>query len=97
MSTRANLAALMARPLPEGWIRWSLAERYACIGNDAAMVTIDAERRCFRAGGNVTHGTTLEREYYTGRGWLKRLHDDAVAWLREQERPARGSSGGASP
>lgn len=45
------------------------------------FVTIDLSRRCYRAGmtraGIPQHQTT-----YAGRGWRRRLVEDAVAWLR---------------
>ena len=85
-STRSVLSELAHLPLPERWrVDPAFQDRYVVIGCPAALCTIDVALRTFRGGGYVTHGTALATGVYTGRGWVSRLHADAVAWLREQE------------
>jgi hypothetical protein len=82
----AVFSELVHLPLPDGWRREPvLQDRYVVIGCPAALCTIDTALRGFRGGGYVTYGPLLSPRKYTGRGWVARLHADAVAWLREQE------------
>jgi hypothetical protein len=78
-------SGLAAIAVPDGWSSWAHASRWLIIAAPWALCTIDAETRCFRAGGHVTHGPVIGKRGtagYTGRGWAARLHADAVAWLR---------------
>lgn len=87
-TTRAALAELARLPLPTGWkVEAPFAARYIVISYPGASVTIDVALRTFRAGGYVTHGTTLTTEEYRARGWVARLHADAVAWLQANGTP----------
>lgn len=84
-STLLDKSGLVALPIPPGWDSWPHSGRWLSIAAPGALCTIDVEARCFRAGGNNTHGPTLGKHgtaAYSGRGWAARLHADAVAWLR---------------
>lgn len=48
-------------------------------------VTVDWEKRCFRAGA-TTYGQSLTTKSYKGPGWRQKLVDDAVKWLQEISR-----------
>lgn len=83
---RAVLSELTCLPLPEGWsVDPVFNERYVVIGCPAALCAIDVSLRTFRAGAYATHGASLSTGTYTGRGWVARLHADAVAWMRARE------------
>ncbi len=80
---------LISLPLPDGWSVDSIHDgRWVVIYCPAAVCTIDIAGRCVRAGGNVTHGAPLKigigRTAFSGRGWVKKLHDAAVTWLMER-------------
>lgn len=67
-------SGLAAIAVPDGWSPWAHAGRWLVISAPWALCTIDAETRCFRAGGYVTHGPVSPVSKrgtagYTGRGW----------------------------
>lgn len=49
------------------------------------MVTVDFDKRGFRAGHSVSARMTSTKKY-EGRGWREKLVGDAVAWLQELEK-----------
>jgi hypothetical protein len=81
--TILDKSGIASLALPDGWSSWTHAGRWLSIAGPRALCTIDAEVRCFRAGGNNTYGPTIGAATYSGRGWAARLHADAVAWLRK--------------
>lgn len=52
------------------------------------MVTVDWERRTFRAGGTST-ARPVGIVHHKGRGWQQRLVDEAVEWLSSLSRTPR--------
>jgi hypothetical protein len=76
--------------LPEGWRSYWLGDRWMSIVAPNALATIDLQARQVRPGGNNTCGDFIRCKGggltypHRGRGWVERLHADAVAWLREQ-------------
>lgn len=73
--------------VPEGWVA-EYAGGYTGESSDwilirsatGLMVTLDLHKRGYRSG-MVTHGSLINQEPYTGRGWRKALSADAVTWL----------------
>ena len=67
--------------LPNGWTSEDLgASQLLLRCADGGMVTLDFERRLFRAGYS-TAGPPTSTAKYTGRGWQQRLLADAIAQL----------------
>lgn len=72
---------MIDNPLPESWTSEPDGESHTILRHpEAGYVTIDWERRGFRAGVSRI-GTMASTKTYSGRGWRKKLHTDAVAWL----------------
>lgn len=89
---KAVASLLVGMPAPAGvTVEPVFKERYVVLSTRGAMVTIDAGARGFRSGGYITYGSFVGRHGtcgYNGRGWVSKLHADAVAWLAANSDPA---------
>lgn len=78
-----HLAAAAALGLPDGWRADEYAARWLIVHCPViGGVTLDMEQRCARAGYTNTSGKAISAKKYTGRGWVAKLHGDAVSWLQ---------------
>ena len=84
MTTPKALQEFLALPLPEGWnLEPVIGDRWISIHCPTGMCTVDIRSRIIRRGGYVTYGPSIDNiKHYTGRGWVRRLHADAVSLLQ---------------
>jgi len=84
--SRSPTETFLALPLPENWTS-GLAhngKRWVFIAAPGAgAVTVDLEHRAIRPGLYATYGRAIDDRTYTGRGWVERIHADAVHSLLE--------------
>lgn len=75
--------------LDRDWKVTTLSNRWLTVWGHSGLATVDLRERCWRAGGQVTHGRSANGVKYVGRAWKRRMVDDIVTWIEREPRRAR--------
>lgn len=80
-------SAELQEMLDRDWKVTDISGRWLTVWSPNGMATVDLRDRCWRAGGQVTHGKTVNGKKYAGRAWKQRMVDDIVTWLEGKRFP----------